>query len=172
MDEVNDLSVVDDLGNSWSLMTLQLLLLFIVIIVCHASGEGPIHLVGIHCVEELDLGEADEGEEEEEAEDVAEKEAEELVKDSANQTPIKEKLLVTDTEVEKDSAKKASSEKIVKEDSTKKASSEKFVEEASANGAGDGKLERKDSGDKKRKASQEQGEGSQGEKKVKESPVM
>merc|ERR1712071_79864 len=122
------------------------------------EGEGPIHLVGIHCVEELDLGEADEGEEEEEAEDVAEKEAEELVKDSANQTPIQEKLLVTDTEVEEDSAKKASSEK--------------FVEEVSANGAGDGKLERKDSGDKKRKASQEQGEGSQGEKKVKESPGM
>ena len=55
--------------------------------------------------------------------------------------------------------------------SAKKASSGKIVKEASANGAGDGKLERKDSGDKKRKATQEQGEGSPGEKKVKASPV-
>merc|ERR1712071_707987 len=77
------------------------------------QGEGPIHLVGSHCVEELDLGEAD-GEEEEEAEDVDEKEAEELVEDAAKQTPVKEKLLVTDADDEKDSAKKASSEKIVK----------------------------------------------------------
>ena len=135
------------------------------------SGEGPIHLIGSHCVEELDLCEADEGEEEEEAEDVDKKEAEELVKDSAKQTPIKEKILVTDTEVKKDCAMKASSEMIDKEDSAKKASSGKIVKEASDNGAGDGKLERKDSGDKKRKASQEQVEGSQGEKKVKASPV-
>ena len=81
-----DLSFVVDLDNSWSLI-FQLLPSFIVIIACLASGEGPIHLVGSHCVEDIDLGEAEEGEEEEEAEDVDEKEAEELVKDAANQTP-------------------------------------------------------------------------------------
>ena len=101
-----------------------------------------------------------------------EKEAEELIQDASKKTPIKEKSLVTNNaEVKEDSAKEASSEKIAKEDSAKKASSEKIYEKASVKGAGDGKLARTDSGDKKRKASQEQEEGSQGEKKVKASPA-
>jgi len=60
------------------------------------QGEGPIHLVGSHCVDSFgyrDTGAEDDAEDEMEAEEeVGEKEAEELVKDAAKKTPTKESV--------------------------------------------------------------------------------
>merc|ERR1719430_1494255 len=56
------------------------------------QGEGPIHLVGSHCVDFFgyrDTGAGDETVDECEDEELGEKEAEELVKDAAEATPKK-----------------------------------------------------------------------------------
>jgi len=116
------------------------------------QGEGPIHLVGSHCVDFYGYRDTGAGDDEDEG-DVSMDEAEELVKDAKGD--IKETKVTPSKEEKKTTPSKDEKQKTPPKDDKKTPAKEKE------------KTPAKD--DKKRKASEDQPKS--GEKKKKESPA-